>query len=1274
MRTRLALRVAAYLFLALVVVTVNLVAGVFLYLGTSHARKWALEMAVRKLNGVVPGGVDVGGSEGDLTRRVVLHDIVLRDLDRREAVRIERLEVRYTWWALVGRRVQIDFFEIGGATVVSRPLRDGRDNLTTMLARSSGSHPSKTLPVSVAIDTFVLQARVVRQDADIQAVVQASAQLSRGLVARVDRLIVDTLTPMPARLQAQGSAQLGDKMALHHIEVRVTGDTTPLRRRVEKIALTGLARATVSADGPIDDLGISLFAHTTQPPMRLHASGAVHRDRITLASLILAAQFADIHVAGEYHFDKTGHAKVSVHATDLGPLALFGAPPLGGALDLEADVAAEKRLTTRVTGTARNLKIAGEHIGHMTIRAATDDLTGHVRLLAQDLTVEGVRFSTLDLAAKSDAKEVHLGVAGRGPEGVELGLTLDGIARRLGSHVSGLEASIDQLRLRAGGTAWRQVSPAHLSLDFDTRTFALEKLALENHRQRLTLLGRMMGSLVETVELHMQHFDLRQLPAVLSPGRVPPETDLAVDVVGFGGLDHPTGAVRLSCEGPSRTRTGVIHVSVGGDARLRDGRLDGRVAVNIAEQKLNADLSMPFPLRPGQPITGTVHGSLLMNPLLNNALEPVPVAQQVILLYSLGAKLTVEGRLQGTTSDPRVEASVQMARAGAGLSHGELSATATYAEGKAVGSAKLTLSSLPEGGGSGAGVVEVRAELPVDLASRLSGQSRRFVFDRDAPWSGTASVQHVDVYRLPFLASGIVPMVKRGVVDGHGRLGGTFERPRVVFDLDGRDLEVGGVTGVGLHAKGELDGAATGSLTLAVRGNQMLRAGVRVAEGGALAGSVDVDGFNLGHLQLCKGLGGLAHGHMKLAGSLTHPEATARLDVDGLRAGKTAYGHFQLDATVGGRVFVGTLSVGDALHVHLRMPLDVGRVEGGLEASRFQLDVDSDLLPAVRSLSGELDGKMQIAGTTEKPVLSGAVSVRHGMLLLASSATTYHDLSAQLAFRDNTLSIGQLQAGAGLGGQLTGEGSIAIRGWGVDLASGKIRLRHYPLQWASVAAVVDAELEAHGERKRGGFVTRVALAGVDLDLKDDVVGLIPTAHLEDVTAARARPEPVANPFDGKPATHANGDLLYIEGPIHVRSAELDAKLDADVQIRLGGDNPPAKGTLTVEHGTAQLFGQSYDLAGQLAFGNLAQPDVSLRLTRSDGGRRIGVDLGGSVRQPSVACWSDPVASKTSVAAAITGGVSLDTKGLWEKTRGPISRAIGRSLLRCFTETARPRTR
>ena len=138
---RSAARALGYVALGIVGLVLIVGATLSVLTNTDMGRRRILSLVLPLARGALAGDLKIGGLSGSLWRGLILHDVVLLDVEGQVAVRAQRVAVRYDLLALRRRTVRVTGGEISGLLVHARTLRDGRLNLAA-LTRPSNSPPT----------------------------------------------------------------------------------------------------------------------------------------------------------------------------------------------------------------------------------------------------------------------------------------------------------------------------------------------------------------------------------------------------------------------------------------------------------------------------------------------------------------------------------------------------------------------------------------------------------------------------------------------------------------------------------------------------------------------------------------------------------------------------------------------------------------------------------------------------------------------------------------------------------------------------------------------------------------------------------------------------------------------------------------------------------------------------------------------------------------------------------------------------------------------------
>src|SRR5262245_7369023 len=163
---------------AILVAVVALV--VLLWARSDSGRRHVRDYAVGQSRRVLPG-LEIGRIGGDLTRKLVLEHVRLRDRAGREAIHIDRVEARMDLLALPHREIRVE------QLVLVRPRIDARAKLAEVVQSTSGGGT----PYDVDLQAIELQEGAYSSESLGAAGVTATGRLrsnSRGLVATLTSL------------------------------------------------------------------------------------------------------------------------------------------------------------------------------------------------------------------------------------------------------------------------------------------------------------------------------------------------------------------------------------------------------------------------------------------------------------------------------------------------------------------------------------------------------------------------------------------------------------------------------------------------------------------------------------------------------------------------------------------------------------------------------------------------------------------------------------------------------------------------------------------------------------------------------------------------------------------------------------------------------------------------------------------------------------------------------------------------------------------------------
>ena len=201
-------------------------------------------------------------------------------------MRVKALTVHYDLLALVGHTIHLTELRAEGAWVHARVMKGGKLNLATLAMPSNKQEAeekqsSDGYKIRLGKVIADLEARYDAPDQHVHAnaTLEAHATIDDGKIdAGLDKLAVDTLTPLRASLHGKGGATIdGSAIAAKNVDFVVDAAGSELRKLVPDVKLRGKWNVEIKADGPADKLALSVVA---KPPAgRLAVDATVWRRR-----------------------------------------------------------------------------------------------------------------------------------------------------------------------------------------------------------------------------------------------------------------------------------------------------------------------------------------------------------------------------------------------------------------------------------------------------------------------------------------------------------------------------------------------------------------------------------------------------------------------------------------------------------------------------------------------------------------------------------------------------------------------------------------------------------------------------------------------------------------------------------------------------------------------------------------------------------------------------------------------------------------------------------
>ncbi|HET9985225.1 MAG TPA: translocation/assembly module TamB domain-containing protein [Longimicrobiales bacterium] len=281
-----------------------------------------------------------------------------------------------------------------------------------------------------------------------------------------------------------------------------------------------------------------------------------------------------------------------------------------------------------------------------------------------------------------------------------------------------------------------------------------------------------------------------------------------------------------------------------------------------------------------------------------------------------------------------------------------------------------------------------------------------------------------------------------------------------------------------------------------------------------------------------------------------------------------------------------------------------GPAQGSLEAESLPLAILEPLAPQVEDVTGQLNARMTLSGSADRPVLAGSAVLAGGSVRVPATGQRYTNIAGRLTLRDRRIEVDSVRAQSD--GWLVASGAVdfpELNNPTADLGLRFARFRPMAAKGRQGAAVW-GELDARGPMRSLTVTGALRL--------DDGTIVLPASTGQDIlttSLAEAEPAPVMGqatqavavaPFGGN--VRVSGLRVTCGNDLWFETEEARLQLSGELTVNRAPDGPVAVvGTLTGQRGTFTLT------AGPLLVRRL---DIARAEIRFFGGEELnpGVDV------------------------------------------------------------------
>ncbi len=344
-----------------------------------------------------------------------------------------------------------------------------------------------------------------------------------------------------------------------------------------------------------------------------------------------------------------------------------------------------------------------------------------------------------------------------------------------------------------------------------------------------------------------------------------------------------------------------------------------------------------------------------------------------------------------------------------------------------------------------------------------------------------------------------------------------------------------------------------------------------------------------------------------------------------------------LDVAIGA-----SLSEGGRLSGRLRsdsLDGDDSPLDGSLDVVFPSIAVFSALLPRAQRVDGAARLDLAIAGTLDRPQLTGSVALEDGVVAIPDLGITLSaiGLTARSDGGDTVFIDGSATSG---GGAMTLSGSLDLDrevGWPVNLALEGSDFT--VVQLSEAEAAIDTRLRITGGSDNRAVSGRIDVPRARVRVSEppaEVQGISPDEVIVGPAAAEMnKPDAVQSPVS-LDVSVGIGDAVRFEG------LGLVTRLTGSIDVKSRPDEAPRLlGQVRFVDGRYRIFGQTLTLEqGTFAFiGPPTEPTIDIRAVRRsvDGRVKAGIHVSGPARRPEASVYSEPELPETAAMSYLLTG-------------------------------------
>ena len=275
---------------------------------------------------------------------------------------------------------------------------------------------------------------------------------------------------------------------------------------------------------------------------------------------------------------------------------------------------------------------------------------------------------------------------------------------------------------------------------------------------------------------------------------------------------------------------------------------------------------------------------------------------------------------------------------------------------------------------------------------------------------------------------------------------------------------------------------------------------------------------------------------------------------------------------------------------------DDGPITGEFQFLQAPLALALAAVPNISSVSGFMDGRVQLEGTVGEPELEGSVTVADGGLTLQSLSQTLEEIRAELELTPGRIRIANLRARDDTGVS-SARGTFDMSGWTPESVQLSVEAREFPLrQEGALMGRVSGEAEITANIGDEGADANVVSDRLAIRLPDQATrslqSLEPHPDILIVGDDRAASRPIETSYPIRVSFETSN-------PFWVRRNDFSAQVSTDLDIVYESPALRVGGYADIRRGTFDVVGKEFEVReGQINFDGEVELNPEIDLTAS----------------------------------------------------------------------------